>query len=51
MAGFDDLGVYFSDNLDAGGESDSRINNQGIVRRCKDFLRSFHDGNFQYKYR
>lgn len=54
MAGFDDLGVYFSDNIlpndDNNGETLS-INANSVRRRFKDFLRQFHAGDFQYKYR
>lgn len=53
MAGFDDLGVFFSDNLGGGGEDVERSigSLQAVKRRFKEFLRQFHEGNFQYKYR
>lgn len=52
MAGFDDPGVFFSDNL--GGEeqqSDVHVSFQGVKKNLKDFLRQFHEGNFNYVYR
>lgn len=52
MEGFDDPGVFFSDNF--GGEdhqSDVNTTFQGTKRKLKDFLRQFHEGNFNYKYR
>lgn len=54
MAGFDDLGVYFSDNIiteDDNVANGVSINSTSIIRRFKEFLRQFHSGDFQYKYR
>lgn len=52
MEGFDDAGVFFSDNF---GNEDNRndfgISLQAVKRKFKDFLREFHEGNFNYKYR
>jgi len=51
MDGFDDAGVFFSDNLSetqsVGGGS-----NVAIKKQLKEFLRDFHqEGNFAFKYR
>ena len=54
MAGFDDLGVYFSDNIIPNEENPGdglSLNANSVRRRFKDFLRQFHTGDFQYKYR
>lgn len=54
MAGFDDLGVFFSENLLTEEESNissSNANSNAIKRRFKEFLRQYHCGDFQYKYR
>lgn len=50
MSGFDDLGVFFSDNL--ASDPNERGNSfQGVKKRFKEFLKQFHEGDFQYKYR
>eukprot|EP00057_Strongylocentrotus_purpuratus_P035774 XP_801948.1 PREDICTED: DNA replication licensing factor mcm5 [Strongylocentrotus purpuratus] len=52
MAGFDDPGIFFSDNFGSEDQhDDGRINRTALQRRFKDFLRKFHDANFTYKYR
>ncbi|CAN7999910.1 unnamed protein product, partial [Ixodes hexagonus] len=52
MAGFDDGGVFFSDNFGSENtQEESQINLQAIKRRFRDFLRQFHEGNFNYRYR
>ncbi|KAH7645851.1 DNA replication licensing factor mcm5-A [Dermatophagoides farinae] len=54
MSGFDDLGVYFSGNIvtDEDGDNTLAQSNVNVIRRrFKDFLRQFHSGDFQYKYR
>lgn len=53
MSGFDDLGVYFSGQIATDeGESSLGQNNSNVIRnRFKEFLRNFHLGDFQYKYR
>lgn len=55
MAGFDDAGVFFSDNL-LGSEDqqqdEQRINRQQIKNRFRDFIRQFIEGNsFTFRYR
>ena len=52
MEGFDNPGVFFSDNFDGEDQqSEVNVNFQGIKKKLKDFLRQFHEGNFNYKYR
>ena len=51
MEGFDDPGVFFSDNLPGEGLQDSQVNLQAVKKKFKDFLMQFHEGNFTYKYR
>jgi len=52
MEGFDDTGVFFSDNFSADdGRSDGVLNLNEVKKKFKDFLREFHEGNFNYKYR
>lgn len=51
MEGFDDAGVFYSDDLrdvNSDGQSQTR---QAVKQKLKEFLRQFHDGNFHYKYR
>ena len=52
MSGFDDAGVFFSDNFGAEDQQDeNQANLQAVKKKFKDFLREFHEGNFNYKYR
>lgn len=52
MAGFDDAGVFFSDNFAADDHSDDgKINRIQIKNKFKEFLKLFHEGNLNYKYR
>lgn len=52
MEGFDDPGVFFSDNFaQDDNKTHSTVNLQAVKRKFKDFLREFHEGNFNYKYR
>ncbi|XP_026314882.1 DNA replication licensing factor Mcm5 [Hyposmocoma kahamanoa] len=52
MEGFDDPGVFFSDNFGVEeNESRDQINLQGVKKKFKEFIRQFHTGNFNYKYR
>lgn len=53
MAGFDEMGIFFADNL-GGNDNVDEFNTENvhsIKRKFKEFLRNFHDGNFVYKYR
>ena len=52
MAGFDEPGVFFSDNF--GSEEQSEHENASrlqVKKRLKEFIRQFHEGNFSYRYR
>lgn len=52
MDGFDEAGVFFSDNF--GGENNEnggQINLQAIKKKFKEFIRTFNEDNFFYKYR
>ena len=52
MEGFDDPGVFFSDNFGADdNQDDLQINRQQIKNRLREFIRQFHEGNFTYTYR
>jgi hypothetical protein len=52
MAGFDDAGVFFSDNIGSEDQQDElNINRQQLKKRFKDFIKQFHEGNFSYIYR
>ena len=53
MAGFDDAGVFFSDNFGSEDQGDDpdRVNRQQVKNRLRDFIRQFHEGNFSYRYR
>lgn len=52
--GFDDAGIFFSDNI-GGDDHDAfaELNNtrQQSKKKFKQFIRSFYTGNFIYKYR
>ncbi|XKL61934.1 hypothetical protein PGB90_001767 [Kerria lacca] len=52
MDTFDDHGIFFSDNFDDLNETVSlRSNFRNVKRKFKDFLRQYHEENFNYKYR
>ncbi|VVD04660.1 DNA replication licensing factor Mcm5 [Leptidea sinapis] len=52
MEGFDDPGVFFSDNFGVEeNESQDQINLQAVKKKFKEFIRQFHTGNFNFKYR
>lgn len=52
MAGFDDPGVFFSDNFSSEDQQNAtQLSLIAVKRRFKDFLREFHEGNFAYRYR
>jgi len=49
MEGFDDPGVFFSDNFsDAQGDSNTNLANK---KQFLKFIKEFQEGNFAYKYR
>lgn len=52
MEGFDDPGVFFSDNFsEVDNQNDAQINLQGVKKKFKEFIRQYHTDNFNYKYR
>lgn len=50
MEGFDDVGVFFSDNFNP-DENGAQINLQAVKKKFKEFIRTFNEDNFHYKYR
>ncbi|XP_055386104.1 DNA replication licensing factor Mcm5 [Condylostylus longicornis] len=52
MEGFDDVGVFFSDNFGGVEQQDGTgINMQVVKNKYKEFIRTFNEENFYYKYR
>ncbi|KAJ8973055.1 hypothetical protein NQ317_011335 [Molorchus minor] len=52
MEGFDDPGVFFSDNFSVDeNNADLQVNLQAVKKRFKEFIRQYHTDNFNYKYR
>ncbi|CAK9808671.1 DNA replication licensing factor Mcm5 [Anthophora plagiata] len=51
MEGFDDPGIFFSDNFSIGESNESQTNLQYSKKKFMEFIRQFHEGNFNYKYR
>lgn len=52
MEGFDDPGVFFSDNFSVdGNQTDVQVNLQAIKKKFKEFIRQYHTENFNFKYR
>lgn len=54
MDGFDDAGIFFSDNFgdDAQQQQNSnQINLQQLKKKYREFIRTFCEANFSYKYR
>jgi DNA replication licensing factor MCM5 len=51
FSGFDNAGVFYSDNFNGEEQDTSQINNQAIKKRFKEFLRQFNESNFHFKYR
>jgi DNA replication licensing factor MCM5 len=51
MEGFDDAGVFFSDNFGADEQSTNQVNLINLKKKYKDFIRTFNEDNFYYKYR
>ncbi len=51
MSGFDEAGVFFSDNFGSEDQQDDQqINRQQVKNKLRDFIRQFHEGNV-YQYR
>lgn len=52
MEGFDDPGIFFSDNFaPEDNQNEAQINLHGVKKKFKEFIRQFHGENFNYKYR
>ena len=53
MEGFDDVGLFFSDNFGGGDvqQDGTQINMQSVKKNFKEFIRTFNEENFFYKYR
>lgn len=52
MEGFDDAGIFFSDNFGSeDNHQNGQINMQGVKKLYKEFIRTFNEDNFHYKYR
>lgn len=52
MEGFDDVGVFFSDNFNPDNEQNgNQINLLAVKKKFKEFIRTFNEDNFHYKYR
>lgn len=51
MEGFDDAGIFFSDNFGDDQQNSAQINFQGVKKQFKEFIRTFNEVNFFYKYR
>lgn len=51
MEGFDDAGVFYSDNFGKSTQTESSINLQAVKRKYKEFIRSYHEDGFNFKYR
>ena len=50
--GFDDAGIFFSDNFGNDDQADEQqTNRQQLKNRFREFIRQFHEGNFTYRYR
>lgn len=51
MEGFDEAGVFFSDNFGGDNQDGNHLNLQMLKKKYKDFIRTFNEENFFYKYR
>lgn len=52
MEGFDDPGIFFSDNFGGDEQHNANvINLQQVKNKFKEFIRTFNEDNFHYKYR
>ena len=52
LAGFDNPGVFFSDNIsEAESQGSNAQTNLALKKRFRDFLREFYVNDFNYKYR
>ncbi|CAD6231736.1 GSCOCG00001561001-RA-CDS [Cotesia congregata] len=51
MNDFDAPQVFFSDNFASDEQRDDQLKLQTYKKKFKEFIRQFHEGNFNYKYR
>lgn len=51
MEGFDDAGIFFSDNFGSENLDANTVNLQAIKKSFKNFIRTFNEDNFHFKYR
>jgi DNA replication licensing factor MCM5 len=51
MEGFDNAGIFFSDNFGEENHDENAINLQAVKNKFKEFLKKFNEDNFHYKYR
>lgn len=52
MEGFDDVGIFFSDNFHFDENQDEcQINMQSAKKQFQEFIRTYNEENFYYKYR
>lgn len=51
MEGFDNAGIFFSDNFGEDHQDENQINLQAVKTKFKNFIRTFNEDNFHYKYR
>lgn len=53
MDAFDDVGLFFSDNFEDDGQQqqNNQINLQQVKNKYREFIRTFCEANFSYKYR
>ena len=52
MEGFDDPGIFFSDNFSTtDDQTNQQVNLRLVKKKFKEFLRQYHEENFNYKYR
>lgn len=51
MEGFDDPGIFYSNNFPSSESNESQVKLQYSKKKFMEFIRQFHEGNFNYKYR
>lgn len=51
MNDFDQPQVFFSDNFSTDDTREDQLKLQSFKKKYKEFIRQFHEGNFNYKYR
>ncbi|XP_015119756.1 DNA replication licensing factor Mcm5 [Diachasma alloeum] len=51
MNDFDQPQIFFSDNFSTDDTREDQLKLQSFKKKYKEFIRQFHEGNFNYKYR